>query len=162
MLPRLCHMAEVRLGRIWTIPCGECGCEARPRGVRPPAYGGYPCGLSWVAGAGMEVCNKCWDAGEVVRASMRAQAVRRLPGVRRMWWGPWALGGWKGVGWVRRYQCGVLLRVVRGLGWCDVYSPEARAGGFSLAMKNGSAVAVVDRECLFCEEGGTVGVTQLP
>ena len=76
-------------------------------------------------------------------------------GGRGYWW-------WKGVGWVRRYQCGVLLRLVHGRGWCDVHSPEARAGGFSLAMQNGCAVAIVDHECLFCEEGGTVGVTQLP
>ena len=110
----------------------------------------------------MEVCNKGWDAGEVVRASMRAQAVRRLPGVRRMWWGPWPLGWWTGVGRVRRYQCGLLVRLVHGCGRCDVNSPEARAGGFSLAMKNGCAMAIVDRECLFCEEGGTVCITQLP
>ena len=46
--------------------------------------------------------------------------------------------------------------------WCDINPPEAHACGFSLAMENRCAVAIVDSEGLFCEEGGAVGVTQLP
>ncbi len=52
--------------------------------------------------------------------------------------------------------------MAQGWGQGDIHLPKAGAGGFLLAMENRCAVAVMDGEGLFSEEGSAVGVTQLP
>ena len=54
------------------------------------------------------------------------------------------------------------MRFVQWRGRCDVNSPEACACGFTLAMEDRGAVLIMDREGMFSEEGGAVGIAQLP